>query len=82
LIEIKKQCDFSELYAELWSGAVDTVNTIIENQKTEALMQLLEELFYEPTDITAINDFLWFDRDYIFEQLEIDDFTENLSLKF
>lgn len=82
MIEIKKQCDFSELYAELWSGAVDTVNTIIENQKTEALMQLLEELFYEPTDITAINDFLWFDRDYIFEQLEIDDFTENLSLKF
>jgi len=45
-------------------------------------MQLLEELFYEPTDITTINDFLWFDRDYIYEQLEIEDLSENLSLKF
>ena len=73
MIEIKKQCDFSELYAELWSGAVDTVNTIIENSKTGELMRLLEELFYEPTDIVQINDFLWFSDDFIFEQLEIDE---------
>ena len=51
MIEIKKQCDFSELYAELWSGAVETVNTVIENAKTNELMRLLEEIFYEPTDI-------------------------------
>ena len=73
MIEIKKQCDFSELYAELWSGAVETVNTVIENAKTNELMRLLEEIFYEPTDIIQINDFLWFDTDFIFEQLEIDE---------
>ena len=81
MIEIKKQCDFSELYPELWSGAVETVNTVIENGKTGELMQLLEEIFYEPTNITTINDFLWFDSDFIFEQLEINDLTKNLSLK-
>jgi len=80
MIEIKKQCDFSELYAELWSGAVDTVDTVIENQKANELMQLLEEIFYEPTEITQINDFLWFDSDYVYEQLEIYDLTDELSL--
>ena len=69
MIEIKKQCDFSELYAELWSGAVDTVNVIIENEKTNILMELLEEIFREPTEIIKINDFLRFESDYIYEQL-------------
>ena len=83
MIEIKKECDFTELYTELWSGAVDTADTIIENGKTEALMQLLEDIFYEPTEITTINDFLWFDNDYIYAQLEIGEYTEteNLSMK-
>ena len=80
MIEIKKQCDFTELYAELWSGAVDTVDTIIENGKTGALMQLLEDIFYEPTEIIKINDFLWFDTDYIYEQLEINELTDDVSL--
>ena len=73
MIGIKKDCDFVELYAELWGGAVDTMETIIENAKTEELMQLLQDIFYEPTDIVKINDFLWFDSDYIFEQLKIDE---------
>ena len=82
MIEIKKQCDFAELYAELWSGAVETANTIIENNKTGALMTLLEDIFDEPTEIIKINDFLWFDNDYIYEQLEIvEDLTENLSMR-
>jgi len=72
MIEVKKECDFYSLRNELWSGAVDTIKTITENDKTKELMQLLEEIFYEPTDIVKINDFIWFDRDYIFEQLEID----------
>ena len=73
MIKIKKECDFSELYAELWSGAVETINTVIENSKTGQLMRLLEDIFYEPTDIVQINDFLWFDTDFIFEQLEINE---------
>ena len=82
MIEIKKQCDFSELYTELWSGAVETVDTIIENQKTNELMQLLEDIFYEPTEITQINDYLWFESDEIYDQLGIDEYAEaeNLSI--
>ena len=81
MIEIKKECNFYELKSELWSGALDTINAIIENEKTEELMQLLEEIFYEPTEIIRINDFLWFESDFIYEQLEIEEFTENLSMR-
>ena len=73
MIEIKKTYNYIyDLKAELWSGAVNTVNSIIENDKTEEFMQLLEDIFYEATDITTINDFLWFDKDYIFEKLQIE----------
>lgn len=71
MVEIKKECDFYELRQEVWCGAVDTLKTVIENKKTNELMYLLEDLFYTATDITEINDFLWFDRDYIYEELEI-----------
>lgn len=73
MILIIKDCDFYDLQKELWSGAIDTVNTVIENDKTTELMELLEEFFYEATDITTINDFLWFDSDYIFKALEIEE---------
>ena len=73
MIEIIKDCDFYDLYNEIWSGAVDTMNDIIEKEKTHELIQLLEEIFYEPTELTKINDFLWFDRDYIYETLDIEE---------
>lgn len=73
MVEIKKACDFDELRREAWSGAVDTLNYIAEREKTEEMMWLLEDIFYEPTEMIVINDFLWFDRDYIYEQLEIEE---------
>ena len=79
MIEIKKRCDFPELYTELWSGAVHTADTIIENGRIGAFMDLLEEIFYEPTDIMTINDFMWFEPDYIYEQLGLADLTDDSS---
>jgi len=73
MLEIIKTCNVWNLEEELWSGAIDTLNVIIGNNKVSELMQLLEDIFYEPTDITTVNDFLWFDSDYIFEQLKIEE---------
>ena len=67
---IKDISDF-ELKGELWSGALDTVGTVIENDKLPDLMCLLEEMYPEPVGITTINDLLWFDDEFIFEQLGI-----------
>ena len=40
-------------------------------------MYLLEELYPQPVEITEINDLLWFEQDYIDEQLNIieDDYS-------
>jgi len=70
-MSVVKEISAAELTDALWSGALDTLETIIENGKMQELMSLLEELYPEPVDITTINDFLWFDDEFIFEQLSI-----------
>ena len=73
MINIIKEIRDFELRDELWSGAVDTLERIAEKDKLQDLICLLEELYPEPIDITTINDLLWFDEDFIFEQLGIAD---------
>ena len=72
-MRVCKEIDFSDLMRECWSGAIDTLEMIQEHDKEDELMALLEENFFEevPT-LTAINDLLWFDSEWIFETLEID----------
>lgn len=73
---IKEVNDFYQLKDELWSGALDTMRIIEDNDKQNELMTLLEDIFYEATDLTTINDYLWFDRDDILEQLDINEEEE------
>lgn len=63
--------DFDSLKDELWSGAIQTMETIEENDKEDEFMDLLDELFPEGEDLTSLNDFIRFDSDYIFETLGI-----------
>ena len=61
---------------EAWSGAVDTKNRIIEEGKAEAFNSLVEDIFPDGCTETEMNDFLWFDDEYIFELLGISDDEE------
>lgn len=54
-----------------WSGAVNTQNAIIENHKQDEFMFILEDIFPEGCSETELNDFLWFDSDFIFSALGI-----------
>ena len=74
---VKREYGFNELYENSWSGAVDTLNAIIENNLEEELMQHLEDIFCEniPTD-TELNDYLWFEWEYILECLGITEYEE------
>ena len=67
--------DFSDFAP--WSGAIPTWDKIVENNMEEELENLLEEMFCGdiPTD-TQINDLLWFDSDWVLEQLGISDSEE------
>lgn len=65
--------DFNINNFEFWSGAKDTLATVIEHGKLEELEELISNIFYDrtPTE-TEVNDFVWFDDDYIFESLGIE----------
>lgn len=71
-MKIKKDYNFEDLKKNSWSGAIDTLETIEENEKEEELMQLLENTFEDVPTETEVNDFLWFDNDFIFEELGIE----------
>ena len=70
-MEIRKEInDFYALADMVWSGAVDTIADIQNANKETEFMNFLEMVFCDevPTD-TAVNDFIWFERDYIYENI-------------
>lgn len=73
---VKKEVDFYDIREGAWGGATFTLDTIEEKGKEQEFMDLLEELYPEGVDETALNDFIAFDDDYIFECLGISDDDE------
>ena len=67
--------DFGRLYDNSWSGALDTLKDIQNADLEEEFMQYLEEVFCEDEEITdtELNDFIWFERDSIYEYLGLDE---------
>lgn len=61
---------------EAWSGAVDTQERIIEEGKANDFDALIEELYPDGLSETALNDLLWFEEDWLFEQLGIEEESE------
>jgi len=72
MLSIVKEINHWELKDELWSGALDTLETINQEDKLPDLMDLLEDMYPEPVGITTVNDLLWFEDDFLFEQLDIE----------
>lgn len=56
---------------DAWSGAEDTKQTIIENDKVDEFDSLIEELHPDGLSETTLNDILRFESDWIFETLGI-----------
>lgn len=78
-MEIRKEINgFYELADMVWSGAVDTIADIQNANKEDEFMDFLEMVFCDdvPTD-TDVNDFIWFEREYIYENIGL---TENGNL--
>jgi hypothetical protein len=74
-MEIRKEINgFYELADMVWSGAVDTLEDIQNANKENEFMDFLEMVFCDdvPTD-TEVNDFIWFERDYIYEHCGLDE---------
>ena len=70
-MEIRREInDFYALADMVWSGAIDTIADIQRANKEDEFMNFLEAVFCDevPTD-TEVNDFIWHDRDYIYESI-------------
>jgi hypothetical protein len=61
---------------DAWSGAKDTKETIIKAGKERDFEYLIEELYPDGITDTQLNDLLWFDSEWIFESLGIDEESE------
>lgn len=59
-----------------WSGAISTYNTILEAGKEEEFESLIDELYPNGIDETQLNDILWFDGEWILEQLGLSEDEE------
>ena len=58
---------------DFWSGAKDTVKHLTEDE-LDTIEEMLEELYPDGMDETALNDFFWFEDDTIAEWLGYEDF--------
>lgn len=68
--------EFSVDTFPFWSGAKDTVEDVCKADKTYELQSLIEEQFADsetPPTETEINDFVWFERDFIYNRLGLDE---------
>ena len=64
---IKEIDSFNDLMKNSWSGAIDTLQDIVNANLEEEFMENLENIYFlgeTPTD-TELNDFIWFERDTI-----------------
>ena len=62
---------------DAWSGAKDTKETILNNNKGDEFDALIEELYPGGLTETQLNDILWFETDWLYESLGISEEEEN-----
>ena len=66
--------DFSRWYDNSWSGARQTLDDIRNADLEEEFMQYLDEMFgADEVGDTELNDFIWFERDTIYDYLGLDE---------
>ena len=70
-MKITSEMDLKNFKA--WSGAKDTLNKLIELDKCDDLEFILDDLYPEGLTDTQLNDILWFDDEWIYETLGIEE---------
>ena len=56
-----------------WSGAIETFDIIKDNDMLDDFELLIEECYPEGITQTQLNDILWFDNEWVLEQLGLND---------
>lgn len=65
--------DFYDLKDRCWSGALDTLQDIENAGVEDEFMDHLSEVFFdEVPELTELNDYIWFEREAIYEACGLD----------
>lgn len=70
MLTVRHEMNLSDFDA--WSGAISTLDLLIEHDLTESMEDVLNELYPEGIDRTTLNDILWFEQEWIWEVLGIE----------
>ncbi|RRD31498.1 hypothetical protein EII38_04540 [Streptococcus minor] len=62
-----------------WSGGRQTLQSVKESGLGDELMALLDEMFPSGAEEVQINDFLWFERDFVYRSLGMTDYLDDES---
>lgn len=74
-ITVSEELNAYELQERLWSGAEDTMQRIIDEDKEDTFFAIIQDMYCDQDSInlTTINDLLRFEEDQVFEWLGIND---------
>ena len=73
--DLKIICDLGDY--QPWSGAVETYERIKDAGKLDDFEILMEEAYPEGMTMTELNDILWFEPEWVFEMLGMDNGDED-----
>lgn len=73
--DLKIICDLGDY--QPWQGAVETYNRIKDAGKLDDFEILMEEAYPEGLTMTGLNDILWFEPEWVFEMLGMDNGDED-----
>ena len=73
--ESDKSYDFYRLKEDSWSGALQTLEDIENANMEEEFMEHLDQIFgyEEEIEDVTLNDYIWFERDSIYESLGLNE---------
>lgn len=79
MLRVTEEYDFDTLYNKSWGQAVSVLNEIDEHDKSEELMDFLEDLYPDGVDGVELNDLIAYDWEWIYKQIDmpIDDEGED-----
>lgn len=77
MITFRVETELADFQA--WQGGKDTLDTLIEKGDADRVEDIICSLYYVDGEIpteTQINDLLWFERDWIAQELGYSDWDE------
>ena len=73
MLKVINEYDFDTLYNNSWGQAVSILNEIDEADKSEDLMDLLEDIYPDGVDSIELNDLISYDWEWLYKNIGIEE---------